>query len=381
MLQPCQDNFSKSFSTLHEMMCYHASLEAESKWVRTGVNKLQVAPLDESAPLYLDSSAFAAGVSREAICDTAQNLGLAIKLNGAYYPLRDTAYKGLLDRAKISGSSLNKLGRKPLAGMLNSCLKLYPKASTLVLVRGEKVSATHSEDEHDYSILEIHELLVKLAETLDSRFSGHQFEGGYTDHAFTSAAWSLPAQREKLLGSYEKLLDAHGKSSMVSKLMPGIQFTTSDTGLSSAKVAAVLVGGQHPIYIGGMLSTEHRWKRSVKDFSKELYNLFAQFGNALEKLEKLESIELEYPINAMTRVCKKLALPKKEAINAIHMFEMAYGGGGATAHDVFMAMQEIPFLLKTQGCPESKLIILGENMARALSLDWSNFDLAKAVDY
>ena len=83
----------------------------------------------------------------------------------------------------------------------------------------------------------------------------------------------------------------------------------------------------------------------------------------------------------MTRVCKKLSLPKKEALNAIAMFEMTYGGGAATAHDVFMALQEIPFLLKSQGCPEAKLIILGENMARALALDWSKYDLAKAVEY
>lgn len=381
MLQPCHDSYSTTFSALVPMMVYHDQQAKNSQWERIPVNHLQVAPLDQNSPLYSDTSAFASGVSQEAIQDTASNLGLAIKLNGEYYPVRSTAYKSLLDRAKIGGSSLPKLGRKQLAGMLNSCLKLYPKTSTLVLIRDEKVSATHSGDERDYSILEIPELLQKLDAKLGERFPDNCFESGYSDHALTSAFWSMPAQREELLGSYEKLLVSKGKSAMVSKLMPGIQFSTSDTGVASAKVSALLVGDQYPIYIGGMLAVEHRWQKNVEDFEKELDQLFAQFGDSLAMLEKLEGVELEYPVNAMTRVCKKLSMPKKEALGAITMFEMSYGGGSATAHDIFMAMQEIPFLLKAQGYPESKLIVLGENMARALSLDWSKYDLAKAVSY
>ena len=47
----------------------------------------------------------------------------------------------------------------------------------------------------------------------------------------------------------------------------------------------------------------------------------------------------------------------------------------------FFAMQEIPFILKTDKLPESKLLVVEENMARALTLKWSDFDLAKAVSY
>ena len=59
------------------------------------------------------------------------------------------------------------------------------------------------------------------------------------------------------------------------------------------------------------------------------------------------------------------------------MFEMAVGNDEATAHDVFVAMQEIPFTLKTQGVPESKLLALQENMARALTINWRDYDYAK----
>ena len=109
--------------------------------------------------------------------------------------------------------------------------------------------------------------------------------------------------------------------------------------------------------------------------------LFAQFGDSVAKLQKLLEIPLSYPVNAMTRICKKLVLPKKAALEAIAMFEMAYGGGPASAHDVFMAMQEIPYILKSEHTSESKMLNVEENMARALTLKWSDYDTAKAVSY
>ena len=100
----------------------------------------------------------------------------------------------------------------------------------------------------------------------------------------------------------------------------------------------------------------------------------------MKQLEKLLTIKLDYPINAMTRVCKKLSMPKKAAVEAIAMFKMSCGET-ATAHDVFMAMQEIPYNLKLEGTPESKMLAVEENMARALTLNWREYDLATEVNY
>ena len=62
------------------------------------------------------------------------------------------------------------------------------------------------------------------------------------------------------------------------------------------------------------------------------------------------------------------------------MFRMTCGPT-ATAHDVFMAMQEIPYNLKIQNTPESKMFSVEENMARALTLNWKEYDLATEVVY
>lgn len=377
---PCNDNYATTFGTFDEMRRYHEAQSKGTNWERRRVNELTVEPLDAASPLFGSPAAFAAGVSKEAVEDTAKNLGLAMRIGGVCYPVRTTAYKTLLDRAKIGGTALPKLSREVLANVLNACLSLH-SSDALLLVREEKVSAVHSGNEAEYSILPIDELLDALDRKMGGRFPGYQFENGYADHSFASACWTFPAQKEDLLGTYTKVLDAQGKKAMASKLVPGIRFMTSDTGVASAKVSAMLMGTQHPIHIGGCVAVDHRHQKKVSDFETVLDQLFAQFTDSVVRLQHLLEIELEYPVNAMTRICKKLSLPKKEAVEAIAMYEMAYGGGTATAHDVFMALQEIPYLLKVHGTPEAKMLVVEENMARAMSLKWSDYDLAKAVSY
>lgn len=377
---PCHDNYSTTFENYPSMLDYHKSLSMDSSWKRCKVKDLHVEPLDPSSPLYGNPKAFATDISDDAVADTVQNLGLALMVDGKAYPVRNTAYKTLLDRAKISGTALPKLSRKELATVLNTCLQVH-NSDALLLIRDEKVSATHSGDEKDYSVLPMDELLITLEKKMEERFPGFKFEGGYRDHSFSSGCWTFPGQKEDLLGAYAKALAFYGKISIASRLVPGIRFTTSDTGLASAKVSAMLMGTAHPIHIGGCIAVDHRHQKKVSDFGEALDQLFAQFCDSVAKLQSLLEIQLDYPQNAMTRICKKLSLPKKESLEAIAMYEMAYGGGPATAHDVFMAMQEIPYLLKTRHTPEAKMLVVEENMARALTLKWSDYDLAKAVNW
>ena len=377
---PCHDNYATTFDNYPSMLDYHKALSLGSNWHRCKVKDLHVEPLDATSVLYGNPAAFAAGTSADAVADTVEKLGLALKVDGKIYPVRTTAYKTLLDRAKIGGTSLPKLSRKDLAGVLNACLAVQT-SDALLLIREEKVSAAHSGDAKDYSVLPMDELLVTLEKKMSERFPGFQFEGGYSDHSFTSGSWTFPDQKEDLLGAYDKTLRHYGKVAMASRLVPGIRFMTSDTGLASAKVSAMLMGTQHPIHIGGCVAVDHRHQKKVSDFGDALDQLFAQFCDSVSKLQSLLEIQLEYPANAMTRICKKLSLPKKEALEAIAMYEMAYGGGPASAHDVFMAMQEIPYLLKIHHTPEAKMLVVEENMARALTLKWSDFDLAKAVTW
>ena len=119
---------------------------------RCNVSSLCVKPLDKGSPLLSDMSAFAPFVTQEAIQDTAEQMGLALNSTAGLIPVRNTAGKSLMDRAKISGSVLRKLDKAKLAGILNDCMQVHKSSEALVLIRDEKVSAVHSGDKHDYSI-------------------------------------------------------------------------------------------------------------------------------------------------------------------------------------------------------------------------------------
>ena len=176
-MQPCLDDFNTTFDDYAAMQTYHARQTRESRWARRTVSGLHIEPLDEASPLYTDDKAFAPDVSQVAVSDTARNLGLALLTEDGYLPIRNTAYKSLLDRAKIGGSALPKLQKPKLAGILNECLSLH-KSEALLLVRSEKVAAFHSGDERDYSILPIDELMTSLSEKLNERFPGNIFAQG-----------------------------------------------------------------------------------------------------------------------------------------------------------------------------------------------------------
>ena len=177
----CHDNFEANFDNYPSMLSYHQALSMASSWRRCKVKDLHVEPLDPTSPLYGHPAAFAAGTSEDAIKDTAANLGLALNVDGNIYPVRGTAYKTLTERAKINGTALPKLSRKDLANVLNACLSVH-NSDALLLIRNEKVSAVHSGDETDYSVLPMPFLPLppqipsasQKQQALNRRFSGEQ---------------------------------------------------------------------------------------------------------------------------------------------------------------------------------------------------------------
>lgn len=110
MQKPCLDSYSTQFLDIAHMLDYHERLHEASRWERCNVSSLCVKPLDKGSPLLSDMSAFAPFVTQEAIQDTAEQMGLALNSTAGLIPVRNTAGKSLMDRAKISGSVLRKLG-------------------------------------------------------------------------------------------------------------------------------------------------------------------------------------------------------------------------------------------------------------------------------
>lgn len=107
-------------------------------------------------------------------------------------------------------------------------------------------------------------------------------------------------------------------------------------------------------------------------------------NGACDECGKEEKGFLPYTCNAHTHGMEKydhpdfqvvLSLPPREIGRILNTL------GLRVQEDVFMAMQEIPYILKSDHAPESKMLVVEENMARALTLRWGDYDLAKAVSY
>ena len=378
-MSQCSDSFQTHFSTFEDMYGFHTDLSTATHWRYVPLSSLLFFPLSKDTDLAAISIPFHPDVSEEAVTDTMENTRLAVSIDDHLWPVRDTAYKTILDRARVNGNSLPKISKELLSGILTNCCQLY-RENALVLIRDQKVSTVHGGGENDYSVLPVDSLLRTLQDSIDNRFPGNRFLSGYTDHALVNARWIMPEQTEELLGTYLSRLTATGDSLLAEKLTPGITFSTSDTGVSGAKVSAYLCGKRMSVNIGSCIQVDHRSKRTVDDFDAALDGLFAKFGDAIGKLMKLMDIRLDYPVNAMTRVCKLLKMPTKAACEAVAMFEMATGSCSGTAHDVYMAMQEILFLCKIGGMPENKLMLISENLTRALTIKWSDYDCAKGVN-
>ena len=120
MQNVCMDSYFTTFDSYEQMIDYHRNQSTSSRWQRCKVKDLEVSPLDRGSSLVGKLGLFAPGISQEAVEDTADNLGLAMMVDHQYYPIRGTAYKSLLDRAKIGGTALPKLSRTDLANVLNA---------------------------------------------------------------------------------------------------------------------------------------------------------------------------------------------------------------------------------------------------------------------
>lgn len=68
------------------MLDYHKEQSKNSRWVKARVSDLEIQPLDKGSALCTNLSAFAAGTTQEAVDDTAENLGLAMCINGELFP-------------------------------------------------------------------------------------------------------------------------------------------------------------------------------------------------------------------------------------------------------------------------------------------------------
>lgn len=353
-----------------------AEYELNDKYTRAKISDLTVLPLvdvedemDANFPPYLE----------EAVADTLSNLQLGISFTDAdgidyTLPLRETAKKSLLDRAKISGASLERLSRAQLCTVLNMCYRLYSNSSTLIYVNNNKIAAVLSGDSKDFSVLPLNSLLKALHDKFDELSFKFRFVDGYIDHYYCYSRYEI--LDGDLLDSYKEALKAHNIHFNSGNMKAAVQFSSSNVGMSTAKVSSFIKTDNHFLPLGTACFTPHRGGKNIDDFRENLKGMFGSYQEALLNLTKLMDIKLQYPVDVMTKICQKLKYPREQSIEAIRLFE-SYAGKGTTAYDVYCALGEVLFNCTASKVAETKTLIYSEDLPKVLGFsekEWNKLD-------
>lgn len=371
------DGFQQSFAQEPAFLDFLQRIQERSRWDRHKANALQVIALDQGDPLTQTLRRQYAYDGREGVIDdTMEHTRLLLKAQDELMPIRSCAIKTILDRARINGYALSKLSKPHLAQILNYCLQIAG-GNALLWYSDGKVSAVHGGDACDYAVLEIPALFDHTVQYLEEHYPGYTFAGGTFDHSMVTALWELTGQ-DALVDTYREALDRHGLlRDEEESIRPAIRLATSNTGISGANLYPMLFVGSAPkcIPLGSPIKEKHQLPADLDQFDRNLVQLFAQYDAGLQALSALLDIELAYPANVMQRVMKEVGAPKRLAVEVVEQYRAQIGENPDTAHGVYCAMMEVLFVLQRDGAAGAKIAMMEENLARALHLKWSSYDL------
>ena len=369
------DGYRGVFQKQEDFLECLKSIGRNSFWERRNSKNLRLVAItsgskveEELKEKYADE-----GLDEDIITDTIINTGLLLKVRNQYYPVRSCAIKSILDRAGISGAGLRRVEKSVYARILNDCLKVA-KGEALLRISEGKVSAVLGGDCHDYAVLDMEQVFLHSVDYLTKNFKGCSYLAGFYEHDMVSALWELSGE-DSLLDAYKKELALYGKAP--DEMKPVVRITTSDTGSGGANIFPMLVSGKESttISLGSPLKLEHRNGTKLSAFDDQLKLLYGKYQLAIGNLVKLLKVEVVNPVNCMKGVMDKLGIARKYAAEAVDLFRSQYGESPCTAHDIYFGISEILYMLACEGEEGSKIARMEENIARALSVNWAEYDI------
>lgn len=370
-----EDSYRGIFRDQDDFLACLKRIQENSFWKRRKAKNLRLVAISEGSQMAeeMKERYISDGLDEDIITDTIVNTGLLLKDKNEYYPVRGCAIKSILDRAGIQGNGLKRVEKNVYARILNDLLKVT-NGEALIRFSEGKVSAVLSGDCNDYSVLDVEEIFLHSVDYLNGNFKGCQYLGGFYEHNMVSALWELSGEDE-LLEAYKEELRLHGKN--IDEMKPMVRITTSDTGAGGANIFPMLVSGKEntTINLGEPLRLEHRYGNDITEFDQQLKQLYSKYQLATGKLIKLLKIDIMNPVNCMRGVMDKLKIPKKYQAEAIELFKAQQGEDPCTAHDIYYGISEILFMLTCDGEEGSRITRMEETIARALSMNWEEFDI------
>lgn len=370
------DNFRCTFDDPGDFIQFLKERKENSRWMTAPSRNLVFETLEKNTQmgeLYL--RLYDHDGRAEIIADTMENTSLLLKVNGETYPVRSCAIKSILERARISGHALNKVSKSIFTQILNYCMDVA-SGDSLIKVADDKVSAVHGGDPKDYAILEILPLVQCVRSILDRDFAGNHFLTANFDHSIVTAIWSLDGQANELMETYRQAVAEKGVTEAMSA-RPGLRFTTSDVGVSAANLYPILLlgGSNRIIPLGDPLKLDHKNGADLDAFASSMDQLYACFKESIERQQQLLNVEIRYPYTTMLGVLKRIGITKKMSYEVADLFAGQSGvSSGCNAYQLYLAMSDVIFLAQCEGASAYRIAQLEENIARALRINWHEYD-------
>lgn len=369
------DEFYKGFFREGDFLAFIEEREENSDWEKVKSSELRFYPIADGhrASSMLEEKMREKG--KECVFkDTMEHTRLILKVRDELYPIRSCAIKTILERARVSGNALNKVQKTELAQILNYCMKVAG-GDALLRFCEDKISAVHGGDASDYAVLKTPELFRRTVEYLQDNFSGYTFAGASYDHSIVTAVWSLDNE-EALLKEYKESLQTHGLP--CDEIQLGLRLTTSDTGQSGANLYPMIFFGSElrNIPLGSPLKLHHKNKADLARFDEQLNLLYAQYSKALGNMQSMMDVYVLHPINAMLGVMKRIGIPKKYATLIAEDYRLKRGDTACSAYEAYLQISEVIYLMQCDGAEGSKIVMMEENIARAVHLRWKDYDFA-----
>ena len=370
------DNFRCTFDDPGDFIQFLKERKENSRWMTAPSRNLVFESLEKNTQmgeLYL--KLYDHDGRAEIIADTMENTSLLLKVNGETYPVRSCAIKSILERARISGHALNKVSKSIFTQILNYCMDVT-SGDSLIKVADDKVSAVHGGDPKDYAILEILPLVQCVRSILDRDFAGNHFLTANFDHSIVTAIWSLDGQANELMETYRQAVAEKGVTEAMSA-RPGLRFTTSDVGVSAANLYPILLlgGSNRIIPLGDPLKLDHKNGADLDAFASSMDQLYAYFKESIEQQQQLLNVEIRYPYTTMLGVLKRIGITKKMSYEVADLFAGQSGvSSGCNAYQLYLAMSDVIFLAQCEGASAYRIAQLEENIARALRINWHEYD-------
>ena len=361
-------------------------MENYTKWTPDITSRdLSLSTID--GPIFAPDISSKYGLDFDVVYDTASDgTQLILKHGMKRWCVRSTARYTLYETAKLNGSALGRMPVSLLSETLNNGLTVA-RGYSLMLERFGKVSALHSDANGGYRIMPISELLDITTNALNNRFGVPDFKYGFNRHDLTYCIWELPDKQSEIIDVYQKALSNAVSHNFAINFMPAVRFSSSDTATSSAALIPLfkLPSGTY-FRLGEGVQVQH--KRSVRQFTKdgiELFmdrssELFAMFCECADIIKKMAETEIYNPVNCLVGICNKLRIPKKYAdVSREEVERFTINNPICSMHDLYLSMAEIVGYASRTGATQNTILLLEENVAKVLSLDWKEFDIGGVV--